>query len=160
MADVFISFIHEEEKIASGVQRFLQKKLNNRDIFLSSDQWQIFAGEIWLDRIRQELETAKVVILLLSDRSVERPWVNFEAGAAWLPRKAVIPVCYGGLSKGALPKPYSDMHALNLREDPYYLVSSLARHLGWQLPPLPFFGPLDADFKIVIDALDQLEGVK
>jgi len=99
MADVFLSFIHEEEKIAKAVQRFLADKLNRQTVFMSADRWQVFAGEIWLDRIEQELDSAKVVILLLSQDSVGRPWVNFEAGAAWLAKKAVIPVCFGNFIK-------------------------------------------------------------
>jgi len=46
---------------------------------------------------------------------VARPWVNFEAGAAWLAGKKIIPVCYGNLSSDALPHPYSAIEAVNLR---------------------------------------------
>ena len=106
MAQVFISFVHEEQAVAVAVQHLLEKRLGSETVFLSADEWQIHAGEIWLDRIRQELDEARVVILMLSTRSVARPWVNFEAGAAWLTGKIVIPVCYGGLSPGTLPKPY------------------------------------------------------
>lgn len=135
MAQVFISFIHEEEKVAAAVQRLIKKKLKGAEVFLSSDQWQIHAGEIWLERIRSELNSAKVVILMLSSQSVKRPWVNFEAGAAWLTGKAIIPVCYGGLSRDTLPKPYSGIQALNLREEAYYLVRSVAHHLNLISPP-------------------------
>jgi len=44
----------------------------------------------WLDRIEQELREAEVVILMLSPQSVQRPWINFEGGAAWLAHKAVM----------------------------------------------------------------------
>lgn len=106
MADVFISFIHEEEQVATAVQRFLQAHLTDRnDVFLSSDRWAIYAGEQWLDRIISELRQAKVVVSLLSPAlspaSVARPWVNFEAGAAWIREgTALIPVCFGGMIKG------------------------------------------------------------
>lgn len=98
MARVFISFIHEEKDVATAVQKLIEKKLQGEKVFLSSDQWQVYAGEIWLDRIKDELNSAKVVVLLLSKMSVERPWVNFEAGAAWLSGKVIIPACYGGLA--------------------------------------------------------------
>ena len=70
MADVFISFIHEEESVAHSVQQFLYRQLrqisglNNVDVFLSSDKWQVLAGEKWLDRIVQELNAAKVLVSL------------------------------------------------------------------------------------------------
>jgi hypothetical protein len=137
MAQIFISFIHEEEAVADALQRFLKEQLgHDADMFLSSDKWQIFAGELWLERIRDELKNASVVILMMSKRSVERPWVNFEAGAAWLTGKVIIPACFGGLSKGDLPKPYSSIQAVDLKENPYYLLSSICHHLG-RIAPLP-----------------------
>ena len=138
MADVFISFIHEERRVAAAVQKLLSAAFTDRQIFLSSDEWQIYAGEIWLDRIRKELTTAKVVVLVLSCTSVKRPWVNFEAGAAWAREIPIIPACFGGISKGDLPKPYSGIQALDLHEDSYYLVASAAHLLGdWSPPPPP-----------------------
>jgi hypothetical protein len=137
MADVFISFIHEEQPVAAAVQQLLRASLHTEKVFLSSDEWQIFAGEQWLERIKQELAKAHVVVLLLSPRSVERPWVNFEAGAAWLTGKVIIPSCFCGLSKGALPKPYSNLQALDLPGDAYYLMRSVAHHLGFAVAPPP-----------------------
>jgi TIR domain len=69
MADIFISFIHEEQVVAVAVQQLLRPFLGNRNVLLSADEWQIFAGEQWLDRIKAELQPAKVVVLLLSPRS-------------------------------------------------------------------------------------------
>ena len=137
MADIFISFIHEEQPVAVAVQQLLHASLGTRNVFLSSDEWQIFAGEQWLDRIKAELQPAKVVVLLLSPRSVERPWVNFEAGAAWLTGKIVVPACFAGLSKGGLPKPYSNIQALDLPDDDNYLIRSVSHHLNLHLPPSP-----------------------
>jgi hypothetical protein len=78
VAGIFISFIHEEENVAKAVTRFLRKYIKQTDVFLSSDPWTVYAGEDWLQRIKDELTSARVVILLLSPSSVERPWVNFE----------------------------------------------------------------------------------
>jgi len=139
MAHVFISFIHEEAEVATALKHLVQINVQGKDVFLSADQWQVFAGEIWLDRIRAELSEARVVILLMSPRSAVRPWVNFEAGAAWLAGKAVIPACFNGLTKSTLPKPYSGMQALDLPEESYYLVASVAYHLNVLVPP-PVFG--------------------
>jgi len=139
MADIFISYIHEEEEIAKAVYDYLDALVPNAEVFISSDKWQIYAGEDWLKKICDALEQAKVVILLLSERSVSRPWVNFEAGAAWLTKKHVIPVCFKGLSKGALPKPYSSLQALNLTEraDQRYLLHSVCHYLNVLSPMEP-----------------------
>jgi hypothetical protein len=96
------------------------RELNlSEEVFLSSDKSQIYAGDLWLQKIKEALSAAELVILMLSQRSVARPWVNFEAGAAWLADKKVIPVCYGNLSKDALPHPYSAIQALNLQSEAY-----------------------------------------
>lgn len=133
MADVFISFIHEEAEWAEGVQRFISMVLDFSSVpFLSSDQSQVLAGDKWLDRIMDELKDTKVVLLMMSKESVKRPWVNFEAGAAWTREKIIIPICFGGLDKGNLPKPYSSIQAidLDLKDDHEYLARSIAHHLG------------------------------
>jgi hypothetical protein len=132
MARLFVSFVHEDEKLASAVQDLLQTELDlGEEVFLSSDKSQIYAGDLWLHKIKEALSGAEIVILMLSRRSVARPWVNFEAGAAWLADKTVIPVCYGNLSKDALPHPYSAIQALNLPSEAYYLIKSVNHQLNF-----------------------------
>ena len=138
MARLFVSFVHEDEKLASAVQDLLQTELNlHEEVFLSSDQSQIYAGDLWLQKIKEALSAAEIVILMLSQRSVARPWVNFEAGAAWLADKPIIPVCYGNLSKDALPHPYSAIQALNLQSEAYYLLKSVNHQLKLVEPISP-----------------------
>jgi hypothetical protein len=48
MADVFISHIHEQALIATAVQRYPKTPSSETNVFLSSDQWQVLAGENWL----------------------------------------------------------------------------------------------------------------
>ena len=131
MARIFVSFVHEDEKLASAVQDLLQTELDlSEEVFLSSDKSQVYAGDLWLQKIKEALSSAEIVILMLSKRSVARPWVNFEAGAAWLADKTLIPVCYGNLSKSVLPHPYSGIQALNLLSEAYYLLKSVTHQLN------------------------------
>lgn len=155
MSDVFISHIHEEESVANALLAFFREELGRASVFLSSDTWQVYAGEIWLERIKEELADAKVVVLMLSLESVKRPWVNFEAGAAWLTGKVIIPVCYGGLNKSSLPKPYSNIQALELETEDYYLIRSIHHHLrpGTTAPPPGVVGR----FSGVLSALDAIK---
>lgn len=158
MANVFISFIHEEERVATAARDLLRDKLGaEHNIFLSADTWQVRAGEVWLERIREELERARVLVFLLSPNSISRPWVNFEAGAAWLARKRIVPVCFGGLDRGNLPRPYSDFQALDLRAHYYELVRDVFDWLteGRRVPPIPF-SPWDPAVVALHEALDRL----
>jgi len=136
MADVFISFIHEEAGYASAVKVFLSQMFAEITPFMSSDKFQVYAGEKWLDRIMEELASARVVLLMLSEKSVARPWVNFEAGAAWTRNIVAIPICYGALRKEQLPKPYSSLQAVDLsvHGEDEYLARSVAHHLGLEEP--------------------------
>jgi hypothetical protein len=97
---------------------------------------QVYAGEKWIDRIMDELKKAKVVLLMLTNTSVKRPWVNFEAGAAWTREIAIVPVCFRGLTKDDLPKPYSSLQAVDLKAygDDEYLARSVAHYLGVREP--------------------------
>ena len=48
MARLFVSFGHEDEKVASAVQALLQTELDLREeVFLSSDKSQIYAGDLY-----------------------------------------------------------------------------------------------------------------
>lgn len=152
---VFISFVHEEQEVAATVQQLLVEKLRREfAVFLSSDRWQMLAGQVWLDRIREELNGARVIVSLLSPRSIGRPWVNFEAGAAWLSNKPIIPACFGGLDLGQLPRPYSDFQAVDLRAHDYELVSGVLRCLdAHRIPPVPWApdDPLRQDLHRALD---------
>jgi len=140
MAQVFISHTHEEKDVAEAVLQFLREF--DLKAFLSSDHWQIRAGERWFDRITAELNEAKVVILLLSEQSVTRPWINFEAGWAWATNKKTIPACFGELTKGKMPRPYSDLQGLDLRDDYYDLVKDCYSYVqvAKMTPPPVFAG--------------------
>jgi hypothetical protein len=132
---VFVSFVHEDKPIAEAIQSLIETELHlEKNVFLSADQSQVLAGHIWLDKIRAALENCEVLILMLSYRSLRRAWVNFEAGAVWLSKRPVIPVCFGHVSKGGLPQPYAGMQAVNIPGDAHYLVKSI--HELLQLPGL------------------------
>ncbi len=150
MAEVFISFIHEEVEYADVIQGFLLQVTHGEvpRPFLSSDRLQVYAGEKWLERIIEELEGAKVVLLMLSDESVKRPWVNFEAGVAWTRKIPIIPICFRGLTKDDLPKPYSSLQAVDLQRygDDEYLAKSVAHYLGIEEPKGRIYGAAYGSF--------------
>ena len=140
-ADVFVSFADDEKEVALAVGQLLLQSLGNINVFVSADYSQIVAGERWLDRIGEELRAAKVVLLVLSPLSVKRPWINFEAGAAWLRGASVIPLCFGGLTVRTLPKPYGDFQGIQLDasdgEQFSLLVRSVSATVGQAIPPVP-----------------------
>jgi hypothetical protein len=143
MARVFISFATDDQQVAEAVKYEIERRLSLQgQVFMSSDPTQLVAGEDWFARIKREIVSSEVVLLMLSRRGVRRPWVNFEAGAAWLSEKHLIPICYGKMTIESLPKPYSSLHALSLPSQKDFLVKSVAKHLGLPPPPSSLFAAL------------------
>jgi hypothetical protein len=105
---VFISHISEEGAVASKLKAIISRDfLDLIDVFVSSDGESISAGDSWLESVERELRQASVLITLCSPASRARPWLYFEAGAAWMLKKPIIPLCHAGLKITDLPLPLS-----------------------------------------------------
>jgi len=68
-------------------------------------------GQKWLDNCSDALQRCVVEIVVSSQASVAKPWINFEAGAGWIRGIPVIPLCHSGLSPAHLPIPLSLLQA-------------------------------------------------
>ena len=149
---IFISYIHEDHDIAAGIGELLRSE-GCKNVFFTGNEWLLYAGEVWLERIREELTSAKVVLCLFSPCAMGRPWVHFEAGAAWLTNKVLIPVCIRGLKREELRIPYAGIQGVTLVDSSsaYYLLRSICEHLpmeqGFPVPP-PFGGDNPAWLKL------------
>lgn len=109
-AQVFVSHTTLEKDLAIFLKDRIEKDfLGLVDVFVSSDQESIEAGESWLEALRRALKSANLEIILCSPVSITKPWVNFEAGAAWLQGIPVVPLCHSGLEPSALPMPLSSL---------------------------------------------------
>ena len=112
---VFISHIHDEAAVAKWLKDSISKLLLGAvDFFVSSDRTAIIGGDRWLNKIEDALRESPVVLVLCSERSVLRPWVNFEAGGAWVAGKRVVPICHAGMEPLRLPEPLKSLQAYNL----------------------------------------------
>lgn len=114
--------------------------LGSLDIFVSSDRATIAAGRKWLDEVDKALKRADLQIVLCSQASVGRPWVNFEAGAVWLRGIPVVPVCHSGLAPESLPVPLSMLEGISLTDGKGLekLYDSVAGALGLRTPSIDF----------------------
>lgn len=80
------------------------------------------------------------MLILCSPTSIRRPWINFEAGAAWMRKIPLIPMCHAGLTPSDLPAPLSFRHGLLLTEPRGLrrLYQRVARELSCAIPAPPF----------------------
>ncbi len=105
---LFISHISEECAVADRIKIALTRDfLGLLDVFVSSDTDSIAAGEEWLRSIEKALRDCAVFVILCSPDSILRPWINFEAGAAWMRDIPLIPICHSGLLPHDLRMPLS-----------------------------------------------------
>jgi hypothetical protein len=138
--DLFISHISEEGEVASLLTTMLRKDFAGlMDCFSSSDIGNIGAGENWLTAVERALNQAKAVIVLCSKASVDRPWVQFEVGAAWMKGVPIIPVCHSGMTVDDLQMPLSLRQGVELGSEygVNKLYDGLARALSIKQPPRP-----------------------
>lgn len=134
---VFISHVHSESSVAIWVKKNIGGLLlGGIDFFVSSDRTSISGGDKWLSKIEEALKRSSVLLVICSKDSVSRPWVNFEAGGAWIAGKRVIPLCHGGLSVEDLPEPLQSLQAYELANPDHLsdLVALLAREAELDMP--------------------------
>ena len=105
---IFVSHVSEESFLAETLKSHLSKDfLGLVDIFVSSDLESIAAGVNWLASLEQALRESSILLVLCSRASLNRSWVNFEVGAAWIKSIPIVPVCHSGLGLRELPIPFS-----------------------------------------------------
>ena len=138
---IFISHIVDERDIALSLKTLIEKSfLRMADVFVSSDANSIKMGQKWLDKITHSLSTCAVEIIIASPNSIKRPWINFEAGAGWVRKIPVIPLCHMGLQPSQLPLPLNLLQAATAGD-----ISSLklvfpviADAIGCEMPEIDF----------------------
>lgn len=116
MKEVFISWSGEKSrKYANFLANLLNQVFDNKtETFYSG---YIESGSVWLNKINQALEQSKIGIIVLTRESMNKPWVNFEAGAIFkadIENSSIIPICVD-ISFNAL-----DNHPLRFFQSKYY----------------------------------------
>jgi hypothetical protein len=85
--DIFISYAHSDAHIAKEIR----DELENRNLKCFMAEKDVRAGADWNEDIRSALRGSNLVLLLITSRSVNKPWILLEAGAAWVLRKRIVP---------------------------------------------------------------------
>jgi len=88
---VFISYSHKHEHLMAG---FLTQALENQGFDVLYDR-RIYGGSKIVEEIRQYILDSHAVVLILSNNSVESPWVNQELGFALAHNIPIIPIQAG-----------------------------------------------------------------
>lgn len=142
---LFVSHISEEAEVAALLKSMLEEDfLGLPRLFTSSDVISIGAGEDWLESIQSAIDGAAAVMVLCSRASVQRPWVQFEIGAAWIKGVTIIPICHSGLRLVDLPMPLSRLQGIELSTEKGLRQLHRAVADALQTPHVPLLGDLAA----------------
>ena len=113
---IFISHAAVDEEIAIELKGCIEKVFPSLGVFVSSDPDDLRLGDEWVPKILAALEKAKIVLVLATERGLNRKWVWFESGRTWFSGIPMIPCCLGNIQKGDLPAPFSGRMSVNLDE--------------------------------------------
>lgn len=97
--DVFLSY-------SSASQPWVRKftdALTSSGISAWFDAHEIRPGERWQAQIEKALRQSRVLIMVMTSESVQRPWTFFELGAALAGGKRIIPVLADDVNPGDIP---------------------------------------------------------
>ncbi len=130
---VFISHISGERDVALKLQALIQSAFGNAfPVFVSSDPMSLGGGEEWYHSILDNLAKAKIVFVLLSPESKEKPWINFEAGFARGQKSRVIPILFRMLAFESMQFPLKGLQGYQLKQLPD-ILKEISRHMGVQI---------------------------
>lgn len=114
---IFISHIHEEAPLATLLSSVLGESFSNSIQFFVSSDKSIKPGTDWYKAVMENISDSSMVLVLCSEASISRPWVNFETGAALMAEKPVVPLCHSALQLGDMQPPLSLQQGYILSED-------------------------------------------
>lgn len=133
---IFISHYVLEAPLAEAIKSIVSDVFqDNCEVFLSED---LIPGVNWLEEIEIALDKMDLLILIAGPNSITRPWINFEAGAAWIKKVDILPICHSGLTWKELLFPITAFTSLNVEEPSFgkSLIASIANRLNRPEPVL------------------------
>jgi len=92
MKRIFISYAHDDKRYAKQLQAHLG------DVHVAGwmDDADIAAGSAIGRSVKEAIQSASVIAVLISPRSVDNQWVQFELGAGEAMGKTIIPILVEG----------------------------------------------------------------
>jgi hypothetical protein len=104
--NIFISHIHENEKIAIKLKDFFTQSFGDKiEVFISDDPKNIPAGQDFFTTIIDNIKKCDCMIIFCSPLAITRYYIYFEVGGAAVLERKIISLCFNGQNPGALPAP-------------------------------------------------------
>ena len=116
MVSVFISHSHEDAELVRRLITLLRSALNlpSTEILATSvDGFRLPGGANVDERLRVEVQGAKVLVGVISNASLASAFVTFELGARWGSGRPMVPLLASDADRGSLPGPLKGVNALS-----------------------------------------------
>ena len=97
--DIFLSYSNKDKP---WVAEFVSA-LKEAGVKTWFDVHELAPGERWDEKIQQALRESSIIVVILSENSVDSPWIFFELGAAIADKKRIIPVLFGDIEPQRIP---------------------------------------------------------
>ena len=110
-AHVYISYSILDEKMATNVAAGLRKLGHKITIYKEA----VAGGGKWRDVMDRGMEECNALVVLMTENSLSRPFVNAEIGAARALNKKLIPVVFKSVPE--VPGVVDDIHCLSAEEN-------------------------------------------
>jgi len=121
MTDIFISYSKKDRKIVASIADELERA--------GYSVWwdpQLIGGDEFRDAIVDQINAAKVSIVVWSRHSVESPWVRSEAEIA-RKRNTLLPLHVPGIDPTTIPPPFGVLHSIDATDTATVLASLSAK---------------------------------
>lgn len=129
--NIFISHCATDAIVAKNVAEALNiLSLHQFHTWFSSSEEideGLMPGDMWFQRICNEILQSDVLIVILTPNSISRPWIYYEVGIAQGRKDcAIMPICIG-MNKDEIPTPLNNYQLYQLSD--YNSAKSLVKHL-------------------------------
>lgn len=128
---VFLSHAAVDVELAEHIESAVRAGLPGFDVFRTTRSGQIPSGHPWFEHIERHLRGASKYLILLTEASQARPWVNFEVGAARISGKPMVPVLGAGLRHENVIEPLRNLQILSIEDETQ--ATQAMRDLGGDL---------------------------
>ena len=112
MADIFISYSRTQQEIANELNKRFKKL--GYDVFLDTEVLE--PGDKWLERLKDEVRHADLLVILVSETANVSQYVTLEMVEALKYNKRIVPV---RINKTSLPTYLKDFQAISFLDDNY-----------------------------------------
>lgn len=117
---IFISYSRQDVATADA----LVEALTSRGFEVTIDRRDLPFGEKWQEELAEFIRLSDTVIWLVSDASINSPWVNWELDEVSRRNKRLIPVIVADTPRDKLPRQLGEIHML-----PAEGVFEIERHI-------------------------------